>query len=175
MRILGVALVLVASAAAVWDVRERKIPNALTVAGFALALATRAVMAVRTGNSTPLLAGLEAAGLAFAVLLPLFVLRALGGGDVKLMIAVAALLGIERFWPALLLSSAAAGVMAFTDAYRRGVIVPVLFRCGDMVQYCFTFGRTGRLPRLDEPGAVSIPYGVAIAVGSIACWFFWTV
>ena len=34
-----------------------------------------------------------------------------------------------------------------------------------------TLGRFGERLTLASPGAITIPYGVAIAVGSIAVWF----
>lgn len=154
-------LVLLVGAAAVTDLRNRRIPNLLTVTGFALALALRSA-----SGWEGLADGLQGAGLALLVTVPLFAVRALGGGDVKLLAAVGALLGPGGAMTAMLLSAAIGWVLALVAVVRRGVLLPVLMNCGDMVRYWVSLGRAGRLPRLDSPDAASIPYGVAIALGS---------
>jgi len=84
---LAIALAL-GIAATVEDLRRRTLPNWLTVSGLAAGL----VLSTRDGwhGLWPAAAG-AAAG--FAILLPLFWLRGLGGGDIKLMAAFGALLG----------------------------------------------------------------------------------
>src|SRR5260370_1495562 len=73
--------------AAVYDIRLRRIPNWLAAAGFCLGFILKTAILRLDGLA---LAGLGAM-LALALYLPLFALRALGGGDVKLMCAIAAL------------------------------------------------------------------------------------
>src|ERR1017187_945375 len=87
-RIVEVALLVVLLAAAVFDVRYRRIPNWLTVGGVVLALAMNAVRAPPLAGVGFALAGL---GVAFGIYLLLYALRAMGAGDVKLMAAVGAL------------------------------------------------------------------------------------
>lgn len=159
---LTTMLVLLVGAGAVCDLRTRRIPNLLTVGALALALALRAVL-----GGGMLVEGVQGAALALAVTFPLFAVRALGGGDVKLLMAAGALLGPAATLVALLLSAVVGWVLALGVVVRRRAVLPVLVSCGELVRYWITAGRAGSMPRLDAPGALAIPYGVAIAVGSL--------
>jgi prepilin peptidase CpaA len=104
-------------AACVFDVRTRRIPNALTlsaaVAGLLYHLATSGVTGVQTAAAGWLLGLL--------LLLPYFALGGMGGGDVKLVAALGAWLGPwETFWLAMY-AGIAGGVL--------GLIVALAHRC----------------------------------------------
>lgn len=148
------------------DLRTGRIPNKLTGAGLAAAL----VLLAPSGPAA-VLGGVAGAALAFAVSFPLFAVRGLGGGDVKLLTVAGAFLGIGRVVPALLITAVAGGVLALAEGGRRGVLLPVLFRSSQLVGHWASGGRTGERPTLESPGAVTIPYGVAIAAGALAAWF----
>jgi prepilin peptidase CpaA len=152
------------------DVRSRRIPNTLTLSGLALALVVRAAWSVHAGSGAPLLSGLGGFAIAFAVSLPLFLVRGLGGGDVKLLAMAGAFLGIEHVVAGLLISAVAGGVMGIWQAVRMRMLASVLRGCRDLVLYCGTLGRAGARPVLESSGAITIPYGVAIAIGSMAGW-----
>ncbi len=85
------------------DLRQRRIPNSLTFGSALLALTIR----VAEGGGWSLVVGAGGWAVGVLVLLPLFVVRGLGGGDVKLMAAFGAWLG-----PSLVLWVAAYGAMA---------------------------------------------------------------
>jgi prepilin peptidase CpaA len=167
------ALVGLAAAAAWWDVRERRIPNVLTVAGLAVALLLRAPLGLGS-----LWMGLAGAGIALLLSLVLFLAGGMGGGDVKLLAAVGAFLGPDRLWPALLVMALTGGVMAAWVILRRGAAPET---AANLKTLWITFGRrtfTGwkgseseAALTLDTPGALTVPYGVAIAVGAVAAWF----
>ena len=93
----GVFLVTLA-AAAVWDLKFRRIPNLLTVSGLLVALILRGIQ-----GASPLIDGVIGAGVAALVSLPLFALGALGGGDGKLLIAIGGFMGPVRLAGALLM------------------------------------------------------------------------
>lgn len=88
---------LVTGVAAVWDLRTGLIPNRLLFAGAAGGLLLSLVVAALSGDAPSLLrvAGLALAGALLVALVPLLLYRAggLGGGDVKLLALVGALLG----------------------------------------------------------------------------------
>jgi len=155
--------------AAYFDLRYRRIPNVLTVTGLLIGLLLRGA-----DGLDPLASGLMGAGLAALVSLPLFAMRALGGGDGKLLIAAGGFLGPDRFVGAMLLIAIIGGIMALLDALRRKIVLPVLLNTADLMKRIVTFGRAGSPHGLSSPGSVTIPYGVAIAIGSVLWWFWGT-
>jgi prepilin peptidase CpaA len=148
------------------DVRTNRIPNAVVGAGLVLAL----VLQSAAGWSA-LGSGFLGAALALLLTIPLFALGAIGAGDSKLFAVVGAFMGPQGFIMALLASAVIGGVLGVGAAIRRGVILPVLIGCKDLVVHALTLGRHGARTTLETPGAVTIPYGAAIAVGSVAAWF----
>lgn len=161
-----VSIVALATLAAWSDIRTRRIPNALTFTGFAVALALRAL-----GGIDEVTAGLLGALLAFGLSLPLFLARGLGAGDVKLLTACGAFLGPRRLLSAVLITALAGGAMALFAILRRGALIQTLRNCRDIVVGIFSPKRRSDLPTLSTPGAITVPYGVAIAIGAIAAWF----
>jgi prepilin peptidase CpaA len=164
--IVSAALTLLVGAAAWTDYRSRRIPNTLTVAGLGVALLLRAVL-----GPEAILDGLVGALLAFVLTLPLIVLGVMGGGDAKLLIAIGAFMGPRHFLTAATLIAIIGGMMAVVDAGRRGVLLPVLYNCGQIMKHWATFGRRGANRSFASVGALTIPYGLAIAAGALLWWF----
>jgi prepilin peptidase CpaA len=164
--IVSAALTLLVGAAAWTDYRSRRIPNTLTVAGLGVALLLRAVL-----GPEAILDGLVGALLAFVLTLPLIVLGVMGGGDAKLLIAIGAFMGPRHFLTAATLIAIIGGIMAVVDAGRRGVLLPVLYNCGQIMKHWATFGRRGVNRSFASVGALTIPYGLAIAAGALLWWF----
>lgn len=152
---------------AVWfDLRFRRIPNALTVAGLVVALLLRSV----SGGGS-LADGFAGAGLAVVLALLPFAFGLLGGGDVKLLGAVGGFMGAKHLFGALLAIAIVGGVLALVEALRRRAVLGVVSRSVAAVKHLMLFGRFGVGLTLESPEAITIPYGVAIAVGSLAWWF----
>jgi prepilin peptidase CpaA len=162
----SIAVALVMCLALGWDVRTRRIPNSLTLTGLAAALVLRAPLGAAAVGS-----GLAGAGIALLFTFPLFALGGLGGGDAKLLIAAGAFLGPEGLLTAALVAGVLGGVMAVVTMVRRGIWIPILLSCKDLLINLVTLGRAGERPSLDSPGALKIPYGVAIALGTLVAWF----
>lgn len=160
------ALVIVMGLALGWDVRTRRIPNRLTLAGLALGLLLRVPLGLEAG-----LLGLAGAGLALLVAFPLFALGGIGGGDAKLLVVAGAFLGPEGLFVAGLAAAALGGLMAIVAVARRRVWLPTLLSSKDLLVHLATLGKAGERPSLDSPGAVKIPYGVAISLGTLMAWF----
>jgi prepilin peptidase CpaA len=99
----------------VWDLRKREIPDAIPVALLALAVASTAL-----GRSThgwlPLLLG---CGLALAIGMLLFWRGGFGGGDVKLLAALGAVVGPAPLVSLLFYVAIAGGLFAVV-ALARG-------------------------------------------------------
>ncbi|HSM04689.1 MAG TPA: prepilin peptidase [Longimicrobiales bacterium] len=153
--------------AVVTDVRERRIPNVVTVSGAGVALILAAVAA--GGVPGGALLGMV---VALAATLPLFALGALGAGDAKLLAAVGAFVGVGNLLPVVLYAGLAGGLLGLVSSIRRGVIIPVLMETWNTVLYIVTLGRRGRRQTIEDANAQTIPYGVAIAAGAMATWFF---
>lgn len=152
--------------ALVFDVRERRIPNWLVAAGLLAGLGLRAVQGM-----APLGMGVAGAALALVLTFPLFLLRAMGGGDVKLFAVVGGFLGPLTFLYALVASALIGGVIGVASGLKNGVLVTALLRTRDLASRAATLGRKGERMTIDSPGAITVPYGAAIAIGSLAVWF----
>lgn len=161
-----VALVAVMTTAALTDLKSRRIPNRLVVAGLVLGLAARLL-----SGWSALVDGLVAAALALLFGMLLFSAGAMGAGDGKLMAVIGAFLGLEQGLLALGAGAVAGAILSVLLAVRRGVMIPVLLRTRDLGLWMATFGRRGERARLGEAGTVSFPFGVALAIGTLAVWF----
>jgi len=160
------AFAAVMTLAMAWDVKARRIPNELIVVGLVLGLALRGISGLPAVG-----VGMAGAGLALALTFPLFALRAMGGGDVKLFAVAGMFLGPRAFLAALLASALLGGVLGLAAAVRNGVFVTALLRTRDLAVRAATLGRAGDRMTLESAGAITVPYGAAIAIGSIAVWF----
>ena len=166
-------------ACAVWhDVRSRRIPNGLVFGGALLALLLHAVPAPAGGGLGGLdtLGALAGMALGLGLLLPMYVLRALGAGDVKLMAMVGAFVGPQQVLSATLLTLLAGGVLAALVAASQGVLRQTLLNSYCMLLHSVMRGMGGGNARLDAPPAATgkLPYAIAIAAGTIFS-FFWSV
>jgi prepilin peptidase CpaA len=152
---------------AIYDYRWRRIPNWLTLPG---ALAGLLLNAALFG-----LAGLggsaKALGYGFAVYFVLYLLRALGAGDVKLMAAVSAFAGPGRWFTIFILTSLIGGVTALVLVIARGRLTHTLWNIGFVFSELLRF----RPPHLGKeeldvrsPKALTLPAGVRIAAGVLA-------
>jgi prepilin peptidase CpaA len=157
----------VTTLAVIWDLAERRIPNAITVAAMLGGLVGHAL----TGGIGGV--GWSAGGLVvgLALLLVPALMGGMGGGDLKLMGALGALVGARQVFDIALLSGVAGGVLALAEALRRGVLKTALGRAAAL---CLPW-RTGSKAGTSATGSGtvgelgSIPYGVAIGVGTWIC------
>jgi prepilin peptidase CpaA len=151
--------------AAWWDFTSSRIPNWLTVSGLAVALLLRALVGFDS-----LALGLEGFGVTLAVSFVLYAVGAVGGGDVKLLAGVGAFLGLREIAGGLASIAIAGAGFALLNVIRRGLLPLLIFNTADLLKSWRTLA-TGRLRTLESPGALTIPYGVPIAVGTLFWWF----
>ena len=159
---------------ALWhDIRSRRIPNLLIVAGSIAAMLLHSFMPAGAGLFRDPLGGTgiasSVAGFAVGLLLlmPFYALRTMGAGDVKLMAMVGAFLGPAGVAGATLLSMLAGGVLALVVALWSGQLTQVVVNLQQMLQGVTSRGGGVRMPR---PAVMSgkLAYAVAIASGTAA-------
>jgi prepilin peptidase CpaA len=164
--VIQVLLVLLVLAAAVFDLRYRRIPNWLVLAGLLAGLAGNALLA---GWSGLRLAGLGI-GLAFLIYIPLYAIRAMGAGDAKLMAAVGALAGPGPWLLIFFATALVGGLLAIVFVVSKGRVRTTLSNVVFMLQELASFRPPyARNPELDvrDPRAARLPHSVSVAVGCI--------
>jgi prepilin peptidase CpaA len=112
---------------------------------------------------------LKGIAVGFALLLPLYLLRATGAGDVKLMAMVGAYLGPWGVAWAALFSFIAGGVLALAVALAGGTLGRLFANVRTMLYGTLLTAMTTGKTTITTP-AVSVgklPYGVAIAIGTM--------
>ncbi len=147
-----------AGTAAAIDIRTRRIPNVVSAATAALGIALAAAGWSGISIASSMLGFL----VGLLLMLPGRLLGATGAGDVKLMAAVGAVLGVERMPLAFVCTAIAGGALAVVIAARRGRLAA-------------TIGGTGRIIARQDIGSAGahnkFSYGPAIAAGALlAAW-----
>jgi len=163
---LDTLLLLVVTAAAIKDLECRRIPNRLLLAGVLGALVLhlfspqplRALLLAVAGAATGLL-----------IFLPFYLVRGMAAGDVKMMAAVGAFTGPGDALRIAILAWCVGGVMALAIVIVKGRLRLAVSNLWAIVRP--TLLRLPPGPALGSPdgppSAGSIPYGVAIALGTI--------
>lgn len=139
------------------DLRTRKITNGLNLSFLALAFLFQ--------YWTQGFDGLQSAGLgaltALVLCTPLFLLRLFGGGDLKLLVAIGALIGVPNLILLLPLSLAWGAVFGLVRALAGGQLTAVGHNILAMV--------ITRKP-LPESAVLRIPFTIPILLGWITFW-----
>ena len=158
--------VLVALVGAVTDVRSARIPNRLTYTAIVAALVLRTGLLGLSGLKSGAFGMLVAGGL----FLFLFLLGAMGGGDMKLMAAVGAWVGSDEVGMLLIAAALAGGVLALGRIIFRNLLGETFKNTLRLIFFRFTSGMQPH-PELNvqAPQSQRVPFGVAIAVGALSC------
>jgi prepilin peptidase CpaA len=155
---LGFAIV-----AAQADVRTRKIPNWLTFPAVLLGLLTHLALGGREG----FLASLAGMAVVLVALIPGWLLRWMGAGDVKLMAAMGAWLAYPHAVIALLASLIAGGVIAAAVALRRKALGAAVRNTG----FALIWSLQRQSPAFFVSTGIRFPFALAILAGcAVASW-----
>ena len=160
-----IAAIVFAGVACVTDLRDGRIPNALTFSSLAVAFVVHGFLPQGEGFIHAAL-GLVAGG---AIFFPFFALGGMGAGDVKLMAALGAWLGWQPVLFTAMYGAAAGGVLAIIVALSAGYLRQAFTNLWRMIMHWRIAGvepvpeltlEGGRGPRL----AYAIPIFVGLLV-----------
>jgi prepilin peptidase CpaA len=157
--------------AAVIDGRQLRVPNWLTFNFVAGGL----IFALLSGGPMALLWSLAGAGVGLISLLPLYAIGGMGAGDVKLMVGLGAWMGPSVTLGAFVGTALAGGllgllmIIASGDLIHHGVMLQTI--CHEIISVRNPV-RLAELAAKRKKSLMLLPYGIPIAVGSIA-YFAW--
>lgn len=147
---------------AYYDVRYRRIPNAFVLATLAAGIAINAIFAGLPGVA----ASFAGCVLGFGLMFMLHVFGAMGAGDVKLFAAIGAVTGAGLVIPTFVVVILTGGLLAVVSIVRAGMVMTTMHR---VLQIFVGMLPGWEMPRFAVPTdrKYTIPYGVAITMGSI--------
>jgi prepilin peptidase CpaA len=161
---LKVVLLIIAAAAAYYDLRIRRIPNWINLSGVILGLGLNTYFASFSGTAT------AAGGLlvALCVYVPLYALKGMGAGDVKLMAAIGAIAGARNWLTIFIVTALLGGFVSLVLVLWRKRLAQTFHNISVIVAQL----AKGKSPA-EQDGALSIqndnalktPHGAIIASG----------
>lgn len=157
---LELTMLVLVVAAAVTDLATRRIPNLMLLAALLVALPLKAAAGELADGALGWLTGL-------LLFLPLYLLRGMAAGDVKLMATVGAFAGPAATIQIGVLAWCWGGLMALVLVAARGRLAAAWANLRTLA-YGWLLRAAG-VPAVPEPGPSvgSIPYGVAIALATL--------
>ena len=165
--VLKIVVLVLVAIAATYDIRFRRIPNNLNICGVIAGITLNTFLFARTGIATAVLGCM----LALAIYFPLYYLRAMGAGDVKLMAAIGSLVGPQLWIGIFVCTVIAGGILAGAVAITRRRFRDTMLNVAILV---------GELSRLRPPAthhaaldvkntrSMRLPHGLTIAIGVLA-------
>lgn len=144
------------------DVRYRRIPNAFVLATLISGLTLNIAMGGLNGGVNSLGGCL----LAFILMFMLHVFGAMGAGDVKLFAAIGSVIGAQLVLPTFLVVVLTGGLLAMVSIVRSGIFGTTMHR---VLQIFVGLLPGWQMPKFTVPAdrRHTIPYGVAITIGTI--------
>jgi prepilin peptidase CpaA len=160
------ALSAVVLTAALYDFRFRRIPNWLNVSGVITGIVVNVLLFAWHGI------GLAAVGLllSLAIYVPLYLLRAMGAGDVKLMAAIGCIVGPQNWVGILVCTALAGGVLALCVSIANGRLRQTLHNVVLLLHELMRFrppAREHNMLDVKHERSMRLPHGIAIAAGSL--------
>ncbi|MDK8181846.1 A24 family peptidase [Paenibacillus sp. UMB4589-SE434] len=150
------------------DATKQRIPNWLTLTGFVVGVAFHLI-----GNGwNGLLFSLLGAGVAFVVLVLLYVFKAIGAGDVKLFVAIGAITGMEFSLYSIMYSIVYGGLIG---------LVILLWKQQFFIRIRGLFGYLFRVAAFRDKEAVTsiakqknlqFPFMYAVLPGITTTWYY---
>jgi prepilin peptidase CpaA len=166
------------AAAVVTDVRARRIPNAVVFPGMLAAFALHALLPAGAGlfamqfGGLGILSSLGGFALGLALLLPMYALRLMGAGDVKLLAMVGAFVGAGQILTVGLVTLVAGGVLALVfAAWQRNLrrLVANAYHMALHTTFSALAGSIAAPTIAPEAASGRLPYAIAIATATAGC------
>jgi prepilin peptidase CpaA len=158
--------------AALFDLRWRRIPNWLNLTGWIFGM----ILQLYTNGLEGVGQGLLGSLVGLTVYGVLFALRAMGGGDVKLMGAIGAFTGPLAWFSVFLTAALMGGFIGLISVFTRGEFTRVGRNMAvvvwELVHLRAPYKASADLD-VSSPHARTLPHGVAIAIGTIL-WVIYT-
>lgn len=156
--------IIAALVASVWDVKTRRIPNWLTASSVLIGLAVHGFL----GGAHDMFLALAAAIVGGGIFAIFFVAGGMGGGDVKLMAAVAAIVSFHSLFQVMVLTAIMGGVFALCLAIAHGRLKQTV----QNIKLLFVHHRYQGLTPHPEINVANrqtlrLPYAIAIAAGCL--------
>ncbi len=163
LTLLVLLALMLAIAAAVWDVRQHRIPNWLTLPGVVAGMVLRSALLGWKGLGSAV-AGCFLGG---GILLLFYLIRAMGAGDVKLMAAIGSLVGPSQTMNIVLATAVSGGIVGIVYAlYHRRMWSTVKNVASILKFHAWAGAQPHPEFNLDNPEVLRVPYGLAIALGT---------
>jgi prepilin peptidase CpaA len=145
-----------------YDVRYRRIPNAFVLAAFSGGVLMNAIL----GGLQGVYSSITGCALAFFLMFMLHIFGAMGAGDVKLFAAIGAVTGAPLVVPTFIVVVLTGGLLAVVSIIRAGILMTTMHR---VLQILVGMLPGWQMPKFAVPvdRKHTIPYGVAITMGSI--------
>lgn len=159
------ALVAFVVIAALYDIKSRRIPNLLIIVGLFTSIIYQATSEYGHGLAFWALGFV----VGFVCFLPLYIIRAMGAGDVKLIALVGSFVGATGAFQIVILTVLAGGALALLVMLWNRSWKLVFENIGLMTANITIAAITRQLPKAEAPAksAGNLPYGVAIAAGTL--------
>lgn len=147
------------------DFRSHRIPNWLVMATL---LAGWLLLAIESGFAG-LLSGISGALVGLAGLMPFYLLRAMGAGDVKYMAAIGAHLGPALVFQAVVTTIIAGGALGVLFVLFKGGIAELSSRYANIARISLVMRRPQYIPAPEGSAAAQrFPYSSAIVLGTLS-------
>jgi prepilin peptidase CpaA len=161
-------LVVVALVAAYYDARYRRIPNWIVLVGLVLGFGLNTFLYEWSG----LALAAKGFGLGLLVYLPLYLLRAMGAGDAKLMAAVGSLLGAANWFGVFIITAVLGGIAGLIVLLVQRQVARGVWNVGFLISRLMVFEApyiSNEQLDVRSSKALRMPHGVIIAA---ACMLF---
>lgn len=154
-----------AVAGAVWDLRQRRVPNVLTCSSLVFGLALHGFVSGAAGAAS----AAYAAGIAGSIFLLLYLAGGLGAGDVKLMAAVTSIGGLGALHPIFEATVISGAVIAVAVAIYHRQLRRTLKNAFVLADHHWRGGiKPHESLNMGGTEVLRMPFAVPIAIGCVS-------